>query len=108
VTPTARSLAELRKRGYLAGVVERHNVFSRKKSDLFGFLDVVAVRDGEILGIQATSGSNVSARIAKIRAAAELPIVLSSGMRIAVWGWAKRGKRNKRKVWTLREEVVTG
>lgn len=89
VSPTQRTLAELRKRGYLAAVVEKFNIFAKVRQDLFGFIDVLAVRRGEVLGVQATSASNVSARVKKIAEHANVGAVRESGIRIAVWGWDK-------------------
>ena len=62
-SPTQRSLAHLRALGYRVAIVERWNPFARIRQDLFGVLDLLAVKDGEILGVQVTSGSNVAARI---------------------------------------------
>lgn len=59
------------------------------RQDLFGILDIVALRDGVTLGVQATSGSNVSARIKKITASDALPWLRKAGWRIAVVGWRK-------------------
>jgi hypothetical protein len=89
-SPTQRSLALLRERGYLAQVVEHWNQFSRTRSDLFGFIDVLAVRDGEILGVQATSGSNGAARVTKIADHENVSQVRKAGIRIAVHAWSKR------------------
>lgn len=103
MTPTARTLAELRKRGYLAAVVEKWNVHARVRNDLFGFVDVIALKGEKTLAVQATSGSNVSSRIAKIRESLNLPLVLAAGWRVAVWGWRK----NSAGRWVLREEEVS-
>lgn len=86
-SPTQRTLAELRKRGYRAQVVERWNPFARIRQDLFGVIDVVAVGNGETVGVQATSLSNVSARVRKIADAEAVPDLRKSGWRILVWGW---------------------
>ncbi|HEX4050501.1 MAG TPA: hypothetical protein VHY19_06465 [Steroidobacteraceae bacterium] len=96
-SPTQRSLAVMRERGYLAAVVERWNVHARVRQDLFGIIDVVAVGD-DIVGVQATSASNVSKRVAKITDSEALPILRRAGVRIVVHGWAKRRGR-----WQLRE-----
>jgi predicted RecB family endonuclease len=103
-TPTQRSLDHLRKLGYLAEVVEKRipKVFITK--DLFGFIDIIAIRDGEILAVQTTSGSNVAARITKIRESATFARVLAAGMRIEVHGWRKPTKTRAR--WDLRVENV--
>ncbi len=106
-SPTSRTLKKLRDEGYLAEVVERFNYFTKRRNDLFSFIDVVAIRGDETLAVQTTSGSNVSARIAKIRATQASAIWLESPSRkIVVHGWAKRGARGKRKVWSCREEFL--
>ncbi len=97
--PTQRSLAVLRERGYLAQVVERWNPHARARIDLFGVVDVLAIRDGETLAVQATSGSNVAARVAKIAGCEHLPALRAAGWRIVVHGWRKSSKGR----WTLRE-----
>lgn len=65
MSPTQRTLQHLREAGYpLVQVVERWNPHARVRQDLFGIIDVVAV-GADIVGVQATSGSNVSKRTAK-------------------------------------------
>jgi hypothetical protein len=98
-SPTQRSLKHLRDQGYLAEVVEKTipRVFIKK--DLYGFIDILAIRDGEILGVQATSGSNVSSRVDKIANHDNVGAVRKAGIRIHVHGWRKNSKRR----WVLRE-----
>lgn len=98
-SPTQRTLAHLRKLGYpLVQVVERWNPHARVRQDLFGIVDVLAVSESEILAVQATSGSNVSKRIAKITDSPALPILRRAGIRVLVHGWRKTRGR-----WQLRE-----
>lgn len=110
MTPTARSLAECRKRGWPSTVVEKWIPQTRRRLDVFGFGDILALdgQPGSLL-VQATSGSNVSSRVTKIltecRALAQT--WLAAGNRIEVWGWAKKGPRGARKLWTLRVVEVT-
>ena len=85
-SPTQRSLAHLRALGYRVAIVERWNPFARIKQDLFGVLDLLAVKDGEILGVQTTSGSNVAARIAKLAESEAVPDLRRAGMRLEVHG----------------------
>lgn len=109
LSPTARTLAECRKRGWIAQVVEQTIRIPGKrtfKRDLFGVIDIVAVTPTGILGIQATSGSNVSSRINKAKAESRLIVWLRVGARFEVWGWAKQGPRGKRKTWQLRAEEI--
>lgn len=98
MTPTARSLARMRKAGYLAGVTERWVSQARKRVDLFGFIDVLAVKPplsrgykwavgGDTLAIQATTGANAAARVTKIKALPEARTWLECGHRIEVHGW---------------------
>lgn len=106
-SPTQRTLALLRKLGYTVAVTERWNAFSRTRLDLFGFIDLIAIREGEILGVQATSGTNVSARVEKIRGLTTYREWLLAGGRIIVIGWRKAGARGKRKAWAPRFVEVT-
>lgn len=101
-SPTQRTLQYLRDAGYpLVQVVEKWNPYARVRQDLFGIIDVVAVGD-DIVGVQATSASNVSARIQKITDSPALPILRKAGIRVLVHGWRKsRGK------WVLREVDVS-
>lgn len=103
-SPTARTLAECRKRGWEAGVVERWIHASKIRQDLFGVIDLIALDDKPgCLGIQATSTGNMVARINKAKAEPRLRTWLERGNRFVVWGWAKRGPAGKRKLWRLRE-----
>ena len=100
------SLKRLREDGWpLVQVVEHWVPGANIRRDLFGFIDILAV-DGngygeKILAIQATSTSNISSRVHKIRD--DHPVYLrqlrGAGFRVEVWGWAKRGKPAR---WTLR------
>jgi hypothetical protein len=142
MSPTARSLEECRKRGWIAGVVEQTIPHTFIKRDFIGIIDIIAIVPGEerigcaqciyyrpydgrpgeftcpscgtandlspgrVIGIQATSGTNHSARVAKAKAEPRLAAWLGAGQAFEVWSWAKRGARGKRKTWQLREESV--
>ena len=108
-SPTQRTLAECRKRGWPCQVVEHWNQYARIRQDLFGFGDIIAL-DGKpgCLLIQATSTGNMSSRVHKIEENEIAPQWLAAGNRIQVWGWAKRGPAGKRKAWTLKEQEITG
>ncbi len=112
MSPTARSLAECKKRGWIAQVVEQNvripggRMFKR---DLFGVIDIVAITRNGILGIQATSdntGGNSYRRVEKILAEPRAKEWCGFAM-LVVWSWAKQGARGKRKAWTLREQIVS-
>ena len=114
-SPTQRTLAELRKRGHIAAVCEFWRAIPGHpaggvRKDLFGFLDLVALVDGRIVGIQCTSGANTSARERKIRAECwdNASAWLSCGGRIEVWGWRKLKKKVGNRTWFPRiTEVVS-
>lgn len=106
VSPTARSLAECRKRGWTAGVVERFNSHVRILQDLFGCIDIIAITPDGILAIQATTGDNHASRVTKILEEPRAKKWVEAGARFEVWTWSKRGERGARKLWTLRVEDV--
>jgi hypothetical protein len=83
----------------MVATVEYYNAYTRRKHDLFGCIDLLAIGNGETLAIQVTSKSNMSARIKKIEDSAALPEMLRSGWRILVHGWWK----NKSNRYELKE-----
>lgn len=120
MTPTARTLAKLRKLGVTAQVVERWNPYggARKpdgtavgnRVDLFGVIDVIVIGGREyslvdprcgIIGIQATSAANMSSRRRKSAAEPRLLEWLNAGGRFEVWGWRKKGSR-----WIVKREFA--
>ena len=86
--------------------MERFNFYTKRRKDLFNFIDIVAIRPGEILAIQTTSSSNMSARIQKIMSLPAAKHWIDAGGEIIVHGWSKKGPRGKRKLWTLDERPV--
>lgn len=101
ISPTQLSLKMMRDQGYYAEVVERYNSFTRKRNDLFGFVDVLCLKPGEVVGVQTTSYSNLSARIKKIREHENFVKVQDSGIRIIIHGWVKRDNR-----WCFKEVEI--
>ena len=91
MTPTQRSLIYLREQGYLCEVVEKWNSFTKTRKDLWGWCDILAIREGEILAVQVTA-AGVSSRVKKIMESDTLPIVRKAGVRIEVHGWRKNVK----------------
>lgn len=103
MTPTQRSLKHLRDQGYRVVVVERWNPHARIRQDLFGVLDLLAIRGAETLGVQTTSASNLSSRIRKITDSEALPDLRAAGWRIEAHGWRKASNGR----WTLRKEDLS-
>lgn len=125
-SPTQRTLAECKRRGWIAGVVERHIPFPKPqgtKIDLFGVIDLVVIvppvdgnglaEPGSILAIQATGGSGGThaARRTKILAEPRAKAWIEAGGRLELWSWSQRvaqrkdGSKAARPKWTLRVET---
>lgn len=99
-SPTARSLAECRKRGWTAQVVERFNSFSKKRIDLFGCIDIVVITPSGILGVQACAGSSHADRRAKVLNEERVAEWVAAGGRFEIWSWSKKASGR----WELRSE----
>lgn len=94
LSPTALTLRHLRAEGWpLVEVVEKWNSHARVRQDLFGLIDVLAVRPGETLGVQTTSLSNVSARVNKMAEHDNIGALREAGWSLHVHGWVKRSGR---------------
>lgn len=136
-SPTARTLEECRRRGWIAGVVERHSPFPKpfgKKHDFLGVIDLVAIdtsvnwqcitgcghkQHGQTVGIQACSdgrtgaggrGSDMAARRDKIIAEPRARTWVEAGNRLEIWAWGSRvvGKGKRWRVRVVRLEVRDG
>lgn len=108
-SPTQNTLKRLRKEGWLAAITEHWNPHVKIRQDLYGWMDVIAVRGprplskdvegimlpGQIMGVQTTSVSNVSGRKRKILHECEdRPLIwLRAGGLIEIHGWQKIGHR---------------
>ena len=88
-SPTQRTLAALRADGWWPEITEKWIPRARIRKDLWTFCDVLALKDGRILAVQCTSGSNGSARVRKIADCELLPLVRAAGIEIQVWAWRK-------------------
>ncbi len=97
-SPTQRTLALMRERGYpLVQVVEHWNPHVKHRQDLFGILDVLCV-GVDVVGVQTTSRSNLSGHVAKLIASDALPVLRRAGVRVLVHGWRKARNR-----WVVEE-----
>lgn len=98
VSPTQRSLAHMRKAGYLCDVVERRLPRNFVTKDLYGFIDILCIKGEDIVGVQTTSGANMAARVTKIVEHENWPAVCKA-IRMIVHGWRKNAAGR----WVLRE-----
>jgi len=101
-SPTQRSLKYLRDQGYTVAITEKWNPHARVRQDLFGFIDMLAIKDGQTLAVQTTSSSSFSERKKKIEAHENLPLVLAARWQVTVHGWRKNSKGK----WVVREGEV--
>jgi hypothetical protein len=102
-SPTKRTLAHLRKLGFTADVVERHIPGCFTTRDLFGIADILAAHPTLriVLLVQTTTASNFAKRLRRVREQPALPLLLEAGIRVEVWGWAKRNGR-----WHVRRVAI--
>jgi hypothetical protein len=90
MTPMQRSIAFLRSQGWATWRVEHWNSFARIRQDLFGFADILAIKQDSSILVQTTSAANVSARVHKIQELALAKLWLKSPTRgIYVHGWRR-------------------
>lgn len=113
-SPTQRTLEALRADGILCDVSERwlsipHHPAKGVRKDLFGFIDLVALINGRIVGIQCCVGSGHAARRTKIitECADKACEWLRCGGRIEIWSWTKYDKPVNRKRWRPRVEPLS-
>ena len=100
-SPTQRTLKHLRRLGFsLVEVVEKRVPKVNITRDLFGIIDVLAVdANGAVTAVQATSGSNVAARVTKVTQSDAIHLLRLARWRVLVHGW-KRGSNGR---YVLRE-----
>ena len=113
--PTERTLKWLRKMGYTCEVVEKRLPRSFITKDLFGVLDIVAIKPGElgVLGLQVTSSAHVADRVKKVTDEPRATLWCACGNWIWVVGWGLKGSAGRRKMWTptvvkLHERLADG
>jgi hypothetical protein len=102
-SPTKRTLALLRKQGYVVEVVEKRVPGCLVSRDLFGIADVLAVHpeQGIVLLIQATTADHFANRLRRVQEQSVLPSLLAAGVRVEIWAWAKRAGQ-----WHVRREAL--
>lgn len=101
VSPSARSLQELRRQGYIGQSVEKRIPYSFITQDYIHCIDIIAFRENEVIGVQATTTTHITHRFNKALTVPELVGWLKAGCKFQVWGWSKKGPRGKKKHWTL-------
>jgi len=98
----ARSMAWLRKLGYLVAKVEKFNSFIKIRQDMFGFADIVAIRTDKfgVLAIQTTHVNFTDDHIELLRKLPVVKVWLDAKNRIWLIGWGKFwNPAGTRKIW---------
>lgn len=111
VSPTARSLKELRGLGATVAIVEQVIPRTFIKRDFFGFADLIAAfpgalvnevwKYGNIVAIQVTTGANHAARRKKICAEPRAKDWLTAGGLIELHSWTQKAGK-----WVSRKELI--
>lgn len=96
--PTRKRLTD---QGYLVENVEKFNWITKRKNDLWGFIDFLAIKRDDILAVQVTSRSNMSSRRKKITEHENLSRVREAGIRIELWGFYKEKNKWQVKIQDL-------
>jgi hypothetical protein len=65
------------------------------KSDLYGCIDIVALKGNITLAIQVTAGSAHAARVTKVKEAQYLPLMLEAGWVVEVWSYRKSARTGR-------------
>ncbi len=97
ISPTQRSLALLRERGYTVAISEHWNAHAGIRQDLFGIMDLIAIHPEKfgVLGVQTTSKANATARLKKAQKNKSLFIWYKAGNNFEIHGWGKDKKTGK-------------
>lgn len=100
-SPTQRSIQWLKERGYTCCIAEHYNAFAHVRKDLFGWIDIVALHPDKkgVLGIQCTTGSNISARITKAEALKSYGLWIACGNTALFMGWRKLKTGKVQRTW---------
>lgn len=87
ISPTVRTLAWCRSKGYIAAVTEHWNPFAKVRQDLFDCIDLIALTPEGIVGIQTTSATNHSARRTKALGSPKMGAWCSAGGLFWIVSW---------------------
>lgn len=88
-SPMQESLKRLRREGWRCAITENWNPAVKRRIDLYGCIDILAVRLYDTLAVQTTSASNVASRRTKILQNVHLPALLAAGWLIEIHGWSR-------------------
>jgi hypothetical protein len=93
----------LEKKGYTVEKTEHFNFFAKKRFDLLGVGDLIALNGKENLLVQTTSRDHLSERRKKANESEKLKLWLSAGGSFILHGWDKYKNR-----WRVKELSLGG
>lgn len=112
LSPTQRTIKELKAQGFDCGIVEKWNAYAKVRQDLFGIIDILAL-DPErgFIGVQCT-GSDYSGHLRKLteeKAQECLNWIKTPGGVLELWAWrkVKVKKGGKAMIWKPRIKIFT-
>jgi hypothetical protein len=97
LTPLSKNILE--KEGYTVERVEHFNWFTKRRVDLLGVADLIALNGKEILLVQVTSRNHLSTRRKKAKESDKLKLWLKAGGKIIFHGWDKKDRK-----WRIKTE----
>lgn len=114
LSPTQRTLRALRNRGLICEIVEKFISFPSPghRKDLFGIIDILALSQDGIIGIQSC-GDSFGQHLQKIKETELTEEWLNTpGTSLELWAWSKRKRKlskgySKDLYWQARVEVIT-
>lgn len=104
----SRSMEHFKKLGYVVTKVEQYNPYDKKRHDLFGFIDSLALNQTELLGVQACGMSDRLEHLRKIRDEPRAKLWVLSGHTICLQAWRKlKVKRGGKAIkWVPKELYI--
>ncbi len=90
---TPRTMKMLRDLGYEVQKVEHYHFYSKMTTDLFGVIDLIAMKPGILIGVQSTSYNQRTPHIQKILAEPRALTWVQTGC----WLWMVSWKKEKMK-----------
>jgi hypothetical protein len=108
-SPTEKTLAALKAKGCMCGMVERWIPRARIRKDLFGIIDIIALEPGRgIVGVQST-GTDFSSHNTKLTVENVIASIawLEAGGHLELWSWSrvKQKRGGSRMIYRPRVKV---
>lgn len=112
MTPTQRTLRELKRQGRVCAIVEKWIPHARVRKDMFGIIDVIALDPQRgVVGVQST-GQDFAGHHRKLteqKAQECVDWLQTPGTVLELWGWrkVKKTRGGKQMIWAPRIREYT-